>query len=246
MRTLSHIFAAGLSLLMIATNAFASSTHELQQMNTRWHQAFAEKDTGAFSSLYTNDAWTAQYPYQPNSELVGVDAISQMFANGPFMLPGGVIDTQTVALDTSGDTGLILKKWQLSFDTGAFSGLAVKVATQQEQWLWDIELSGGGINTLAGFASQDYEADTSAFDGVAQRLSTTPHNVWLVDATTTFAKPTEQTSISSVNNLLAIEHGANGLLIANVQSNGQSFVSLIALEKIDGIWQPMVQFMQAQ
>ena len=213
---------------------------QLTALNEQWPTVFANKDIKRLPDFYSPDALMAQYPYNEADNLEGLEAITAMFSNGPFKLVDASVKTWTLRMDARGNGGLILKKWQLNHSEGSFSGLAIKVASQQDnQWHWDIELSGGGLKSLSDFAKNDFEPDNSAFGYIATRLlnSKKPnHEEHLIDMDVSAAVQTASEGLAEFNNVLAIENDDTGLLITRASKQGYNYIVFMGLARVDGHW----------
>ncbi|WP_461535092.1 hypothetical protein [Spongorhabdus nitratireducens] len=217
---LCALMVAGSSSLLAQENPL----QQLSAMNDRWPVVFAEKNTKALPELYSADALMAQYPYAAANNLHGVKAITGMFEGGPFQLKEGVVRTWTQAIQYTETTGLIIKQWQLTHASGAFSGFAIKVAKHTDQWRWDVEISGGGLQDVSGFATRDYEVDNSAFGHLSERIF-------------------DFKSSTKVDNLLAIKNTDRGLLLVKLtEPAGNSRLVIIATEKVKDSWQAATRF----
>lgn len=231
--------AVAISVLMSA-GAQAAAPEELVALNNQWQPLMNAKDVDGLDKFYDADSLLGQFPYDSSKNLQGLEAISQMFAGGPFGLPELKAQVDTLALDAKDDTALLVKNWDISFKDGGFKGLAVEVLSNTpDGWKRRIDIGAGGLTSAAGFADTDTEVDNTAFNSLADDYairSAGAARVSLDDAELPdFAEGFE------VDNLLSVEQGSNGLLISRLTGKGQSFLLFNAVEKTAEGWQVKVQ-----
>lgn len=212
---------------------FAAVSTDLTSSVNNWQNVMNNKDLNALSSYYDDSSLVAQFPYKPENNLIGLSAIKNMFANGPFNLNQLNATINTIALAEQKDLGLLLKSWDIKFDKGNFSGLALEVMThKQGKWIRTLDLGAGGINSAFGFSTQDLEPTNNAFDSAintlkqAKRTDINPN-----------AKQLDLNDKSlQFDNLLAIENQDTGLLISKIIAGDKNYISLSAVKKHNSKW----------
>lgn len=242
MKVIARSLLLGSALL--APTFVQAADKGLEDWNRGWQQLMNSKDSAALANYYDDASLLANFPYDSSKNLQGITAISAMFTGGPFNLKDLKAQIETRALASKGDTGLLLKHWDISFDKGGFNGLALEVLTRDgDSWKRRIDLGAGGQQSAADLASQDTEADNSAFDGIAAKLpslSIKAERINLSDAASAL-----KFEAASADNLLSIQQGDYGLLISRINSTAGEFVTFNALRQQAGKWQVEVQMVEA-
>ncbi|MCL6271960.1 hypothetical protein M3P05_18735 [Sansalvadorimonas sp. 2012CJ34-2] len=227
----------------VSIKASAGPLSELMALNEKWPETFAKKDDSSFPDFYTKNALTAQYPYNAEENLTGLKAITSFFKKGPFKLEDASVTTDFIAMEAKGKTSLIIKRWQLKHAAGDAAGLAIKVAQLTDKWLWNIELSAGGIKGVADLSQNDYEPDNSALNYLTDRMAVQTRPLYKSPSIDINDIANNQMDISvgvRYNNLLTIENGDQGLVIATENRRGRTRIAFIAADKVDEEWRAAV------
>ncbi len=219
----------------------AAAPGELVALNQQWQPLMNAKDVESLNKFYDADSLLGQYPYDSTKNLQGLDAISQMFAGGPFGLPELNAKVDTLALDAKDDTALLVKHWDISFKEGGFKGLALEVLNRTDDgWKRRIDIGAGGLSAATDFAQNDTEVDNSAFGSLAADYALRSEGASRVSLTEGAELP-DFTEGFVVDNLLSVEQDNSGLLISRLTGKGQSFLLFNAVEKTAAGWQVKVQ-----
>lgn len=230
----------GIGLLVSSAAALAQAPAELVELNNQWQPLMNAKNTAALSQFYDAESLLGQYPYDSSKNLQGLEAISQMFAGGPFSLPELQAQIDTVALDARDDTALLVKNWQISFKDGGFKGLAVEVLENTpDGWKRRIDIGAGGLQSITELAANDLEIDNSAFAGLADDYAVRTADAVRVNLGT--AALPDLSKVQAVDNLLSVQQGDSGLLVSRLNDGSGDYLLVNALQKSATGWQVKVQ-----
>ncbi|MGB1237141.1 MAG: hypothetical protein ACPG4U_02950 [Pseudomonadales bacterium] len=239
-KTASKALATCSAVALLASPLQAA---DLEQYNAQWQSLMNNKDAQQLSHYYDAQSLLGQYPYDASKNLVGLEAISGMFSNGPFNLEGLNADVDMLASAQHGDSAILLKAWKISFAKGGFSGLALEVLDKQDaQWIRRIDLGAGGLKSAGQFSEHDSETDNSAFDNAYAQLvgGAKIARTNLSDA----AAALKSSEITLVDNLLSVAQGETGLLISKVSTARGNFLTFNALQNKQGKWTVTAQLVE--
>lgn len=213
----------------LITSACAVTAESLEQFNAAWAPAVINKDVEGVSRFYNPNSLVAQFPYKADANLVGGEAVSQMFAAGPFQLKDLKLTVTPLAIEMQDDIGLILKRWHIKHTGGEFKGLAVELLSRDTgKWTRQIDLGAGGLEKIADFVTVSTDDDHQTFDNATLNLLFN-------------AQRPEEKMLKKVDETLTLTQGNYSLVIAKAEKQGKAIATISALEKQGDQWQAKIQ-----
>ncbi|OQX39990.1 MAG: hypothetical protein B0D91_00450 [Oceanospirillales bacterium LUC14_002_19_P2] len=215
---------------------------ELLFLDDLWPQIVAERDLESMGDFYDEHSILAEFPYDESKNLVGVEAIADMFDSGPFSLPGELsLSTRPFARIAYQNTGLIIKQWTMVNTAGTFQGIAVKLLNHDDHWNRLIDLEAGGLMNLSDFVNTDQTMDNTAFDDLADHLLSAMEGAKVTNLDNDDEAVTYSDSEFTITTLAAIPNQNHGLLIAKVSDVNHEYLTFNAVEKTENGWKVVIQ-----
>ncbi|WP_028469541.1 hypothetical protein [Neptunomonas japonica] len=223
----------------------AAVSPQLEAFNTQWAPAFSAKNIDLVTSYYDDSSIVASFPYKPEANLKGADAIGKMFQNGPFNLEDFKVNVIPLGFEEKQNTALLLKNWNVSHKGGEFSGLAIEVLNKTPVgWKRKIDMAAGGMSNVADFA-KPASSKKYTFTAINADAAQTTQLGVVTQNTTLNTALVELMTKNDYQNITSIINEDNGLLVARINHDGQDYVTFSALKKQQDNWNIEVQFFSA-